>query len=130
MPVLLSSNWAMDLNVVNLKAAFIQHFGVTGYIREPFQFANNIDVSSWRLKLERIGTPQEIARAAAHLLSDDGARITGQVLPVDGGHELFENHQVKKLIAAFVCNLLPLNVSLVLENVVTFIFSSMWWFRL
>jgi len=64
------------------------------------------------------------------LLSDDGARITGQVLPVDGGHELFENHQVKKLIAAFVCNLLPLNVSLVLENVVTFIFSSMWWFRL
>jgi NAD(P)-dependent dehydrogenase (short-subunit alcohol dehydrogenase family) len=34
---------------------------------------------------ERIGTPQEIARAAAHLLSDAGAWITGQVLPVDGG---------------------------------------------
>jgi NAD(P)-dependent dehydrogenase (short-subunit alcohol dehydrogenase family) len=41
--------------------------------------------SSDRHPLKRIGTPEEIARAAAHLLSDDGAWITGQVLPVDGG---------------------------------------------
>ena len=41
--------------------------------------------SADRHPLKRIGTPQEIARAAAHLLSDDGAWITGQVLPVDGG---------------------------------------------
>ena len=41
--------------------------------------------SADRHPLKRIGTPQEIARAAAHLLSDAGAWITGQVLPIDGG---------------------------------------------
>jgi NAD(P)-dependent dehydrogenase (short-subunit alcohol dehydrogenase family) len=41
--------------------------------------------SSDRHPLKRIGTPREIAHAAAHLLSDDGAWITGQVLAVDGG---------------------------------------------
>ncbi len=41
--------------------------------------------SADRHPLRRIGTSQEIARSAAHLLSDDGAWITGQVLAVDGG---------------------------------------------
>ena len=41
--------------------------------------------SADRHPLKRIGTPQEIACAAAHLLSDAGAWITGQVLPIDGG---------------------------------------------
>ena len=41
--------------------------------------------SADRHPLKRIGTPQEIARAAAHLLSDAGAWITGQVMPIDGG---------------------------------------------
>lgn len=35
--------------------------------------------------LGRIGTPEEIARAAAFLLSDDASWITGQTLGVDGG---------------------------------------------
>jgi NAD(P)-dependent dehydrogenase (short-subunit alcohol dehydrogenase family) len=33
----------------------------------------------------RLGTPDDIAAMVAHLLSDDGAWITGQVLSVDGG---------------------------------------------
>ena len=41
--------------------------------------------SADRHPLQRIGTSQEIARSAAHLLSDAGAWITGQVLAVDGG---------------------------------------------
>jgi 3-oxoacyl-[acyl-carrier protein] reductase len=41
--------------------------------------------SADRHPLKRIGTPQEIAGAAAHLLSDAGTWITGQVLPIDGG---------------------------------------------
>jgi NAD(P)-dependent dehydrogenase (short-subunit alcohol dehydrogenase family) len=41
--------------------------------------------SADRHPLKRIGTPQEIAGAAAHLLSDAGGWITGQVLPIDGG---------------------------------------------
>jgi NAD(P)-dependent dehydrogenase (short-subunit alcohol dehydrogenase family) len=38
-----------------------------------------------RHPLKRIGTPQEIARLAAYLLSEDGAWMTGQILHVDGG---------------------------------------------
>jgi NAD(P)-dependent dehydrogenase (short-subunit alcohol dehydrogenase family) len=41
--------------------------------------------SADRHPLKRIGAPQEIAHAAAHLLSDAGAWISGQVLPIDGG---------------------------------------------
>ena len=41
--------------------------------------------SADRHPLKRIGTSQEIAGSAAFLLSDAGAWITGQVLPVDGG---------------------------------------------
>jgi 3-oxoacyl-[acyl-carrier protein] reductase len=35
--------------------------------------------------LGRPGTPEDIARAVAFLVSDDAAFITGQVLSVDGG---------------------------------------------
>jgi len=41
--------------------------------------------SADRHPLKRVGTPQEIARSAAHLLSDAGSWITGQVVPIDGG---------------------------------------------
>jgi NAD(P)-dependent dehydrogenase (short-subunit alcohol dehydrogenase family) len=41
--------------------------------------------SADRHPLRRVGTSQEIARSAAHLLSDAGSWITGQSLTVDGG---------------------------------------------
>lgn len=41
--------------------------------------------SADRHPLKRIGTPQEIARSAAFLLSDASAWISGQILPIDGG---------------------------------------------
>jgi NAD(P)-dependent dehydrogenase (short-subunit alcohol dehydrogenase family) len=41
--------------------------------------------SASRHPLKRIGSPQEIARSAAYLLSDASAWISGQILPIDGG---------------------------------------------
>ena len=41
--------------------------------------------SADRHPLKRIGAPGDIARLAAHLLSDDGSWITGQIIHVDGG---------------------------------------------
>lgn len=37
------------------------------------------------IPLQRIGTPEDVARAVAFLLSDDAAYVTGQVLNCDGG---------------------------------------------
>jgi len=37
------------------------------------------------IPLKRIGKPEEIARMAAFLASDDGAYVTGKVIQVDGG---------------------------------------------
>ena len=36
--------------------------------------------------LGRLGTGEDVAKAAAFLLSDDAAFITGQTLGVDGGY--------------------------------------------
>jgi NAD(P)-dependent dehydrogenase (short-subunit alcohol dehydrogenase family) len=41
--------------------------------------------SADRHPLKRIGTPPEIAGLAVHLLSDDSAWMTGQIIHIDGG---------------------------------------------
>ena len=35
--------------------------------------------------LKRLGTTQEVAALAAHLLSDESGWTTGAVIPIDGG---------------------------------------------
>jgi len=38
--------------------------------------------------LDRLGRPEEVAAAIAHLLSDDASFITGATVPVDGGRSI------------------------------------------
>ena len=43
------------------------------------------ETSAKRHPLNSIGKPEEIAKAAAYLLSDDSAWVTGQIMHIDGG---------------------------------------------
>jgi len=38
--------------------------------------------------VDRVGRPEEIASAVAHLLSDDASFINGAIVPVDGGRSV------------------------------------------
>jgi len=49
-------------------------------------------------KLGRFGQPEEIASAAAFLLSDDASFITGHALVVDGGYTAGRDHGVTKML--------------------------------
>ena len=62
---------------------------MTGMADAAFDLAENPDLAKKdalaRHAGGRFGVPQDIANAAAYLLSDDAAFVTGQTLTVDGG---------------------------------------------
>ena len=45
-----------------------------------------------RHPLKRVGTPQDIAKVAAFLLSDESSWVTGQILGIDGGMSTLNIH--------------------------------------
>ncbi len=55
-----------------------------GIVAEPEQQAM-WQAMSERVLLRRVGTPEDVAKAALFLVSDDASYITGQALVVDGG---------------------------------------------
>jgi glucose 1-dehydrogenase len=48
----------------------------------------NLERAAFRIPLMRLGTPEDIGKAAAFLASDDADYITGETLRVDGGFKL------------------------------------------
>lgn len=42
-----------------------------------------------KIPVKRLGTPEEIARAVAFLVSEDSGFITGETMSINGGHNMF-----------------------------------------
>lgn len=54
-----------------------------------------------RMPIARIGEPRDIGQLVAFLLSDDASWITGQVIGVNGGHDLRGGPDLKPLFKSF-----------------------------
>lgn len=79
----LAVEWGKDNIRVN---CIIVGFILSGFTEENVKKGDINEVAfKKRIPLGRIGKPDEIARTALFLVSDDASYITGAALPVDGG---------------------------------------------
>ena len=56
-----------------------------GIIHTPILHGRDPKIYEERIPLGRVGTPEDVAKVALFLVSDDAAYLTGVVLPIDGG---------------------------------------------
>ncbi|HTO51951.1 MAG TPA: SDR family NAD(P)-dependent oxidoreductase [Myxococcota bacterium] len=54
------------------------------------------------MPISRIGEPEDVARLVIFLLSDEASWITGQLIPVDGGHTIRKGPNLVPLFERFI----------------------------
>jgi NAD(P)-dependent dehydrogenase (short-subunit alcohol dehydrogenase family) len=100
--VLLTKNLAVDYGPSGIRANAI----CPGFIQTPmtdalFGMAGMEEVAEGYLlehALRRYGQPEEIAAAAAFLLSSDASFVSGHALAVDGGYTAGRDHGITKML--------------------------------
>jgi NAD(P)-dependent dehydrogenase (short-subunit alcohol dehydrogenase family) len=100
--VLLTRNLAIDYGPMGIRAnalcpGFIDT-PMTGFIFHMEGMETLADGYRVEHALRRIGRAEEIAAAAAWLLSDDASFVSGAALPVDGGYTAGRDHGITRLM--------------------------------
>ncbi len=83
----LTRTLALELGKFNITANYLLPGAIrTGMTRPLWEARPDVaDIWAKKSALRRLGEPQDLARAALFLASDDGAFVTGHGLNVDGG---------------------------------------------